>query len=182
MGESAPQASDDPVDADDEFPRPPGTFTDGDGRAISVRGLTDGDRGALVDLYDAFDPDDRAQGLPPRTTPAIESWLEDICGEGVHTVAWHGERAVGHACLVPTRDARHELAIFVASSHQHAGIGTRLLRYLLGQGAASGVTRVWLVVSPRNTVALRLYESAGFTRTGEATAVSATDVQMERRL
>jgi GNAT superfamily N-acetyltransferase len=182
MGGSAPQASDGPADAGDELPRPPGTFTDGEGRSIAVRGLTDGDRPALVDLYDAFDPADRAQGLPPRTTSAVESWLADICPEGVHTVACHGERAVGHACLVPTRDARHELAIFVADDYQHAGIGTRLLRYLLGQGAASGVTRVWLVVSPRNTVARRLYESAGFVRTGEETALSATDVQMERRL
>jgi GNAT superfamily N-acetyltransferase len=182
MAGSAPETDDDSVDADDQFPRPPGTFTDGEGRRIAVRGLVDGDRSALVDFYDAFDPDDRAQGLPPRTTSAIESWLADICEEGVHAVAHHDERAVGHACLVPTRDARHELAIFVASGYQHAGIGTRLLRYLLGQGAASGVTRVWLVVSPRNTVARRLYESAGFARTGEETALSATDVQMERRL
>jgi GNAT superfamily N-acetyltransferase len=135
-----------------------------------------------VSLYEAFDPADRAQGLPPRTTAGVESWLGDICETGVHTVAWHDGRAVGHACLVPTRDARHELAIFVAGAYQQAGIGTRLLRTLLGQGAASGVERVWLVVGPRNTVARRLYESAGFDRATDPDGLGATDIEMERRL
>jgi len=173
---------DDPADATDEFPRPPTAFTDGAGRSVEIRGLADDDRSALVALYDGFEPADRAQGLPPRTTAGVESWLADICETGVHTVAWHEDRAVGHACLVPTRDARHELAIFVASDCQHAGIGTRLLRHLLGQGAAHGVERVWLVVQPRNTVARRLYESAGFDRTGELDGASATDIEMDRRL
>jgi len=170
---------DDPADA---FPRPPAAFTDGAGRSVEIRGLADGDRSALVALYDGFEPADRAQGLPPRTTAGVESWLADICEAGVHTVTWHDDRAVGHACLVPTRDARHELAIFVASAYQQAGIGTRLLRHLLGQGADRGVERVWLVVQPRNTVARRLYESAGFDRTGDRDGASATDVEMERRL
>jgi len=174
----------DDVDADryDEFPRPPVAFTDGEGRPVEIRGVADGDRSALVTLYDGFDPADRAQGLPPRTTAGVESWLADICGEGVHTVVWHDDRAVGHACLVPTRDARHELAIFVANAYQHAGNGTRLLRTLLGQGAVHGVERVWLVVAPRNTVARRLYESAGFDRTGDRDGPNATDIEMERRL
>jgi GNAT superfamily N-acetyltransferase len=173
---------DDPADTTDEFPCPPVTFADGEGRPVEIRGLADDDRSALVSLYDAFDPADRAQGLPPGTRAGVESWLADICETGVHTVAWHDERAVGHACLVPTRDARHELAIFVAGDYQHAGIGTRLLRCLLGQGAARGVERVWLVVQPRNTVARRLYESTGFDRAGDRGGLSATDVEMERRL
>lgn len=170
------------TDDSDEFPCPPGTFTDGTGRTVDVSPFEDADRSALVAFYDAFDPADQAQGLPPRTTAAVESWLADICGEGVHTVARHGDRVVGHACLVPARDDWHELAIFVASAYQQAGIGTRLLRYLLGQGGAAGVGRVWLVVHPNNVVAKRLYESADFERTGDGVELGATEIKMQRRL
>lgn len=185
MGGSASRTDDGPRtdDAGDAtFPRPPCAFTDGDGRTIGICRLAADDRSALAEFYDAFGPAGRAQGLPPRTMAAIESWLADIRDEGVNAVARHDDRLVGHGCLVPARDARHELAIFVGNDYRQAGIGRRLLRRLLGVGEARDVERVWLVVQPHNTAARRLYESAGFERTGGPAGPNATDIEMERRL
>lgn len=185
MGGSTTRADGDSGTDDDDgtaFPCPPCSFTDGSGRTVEINRVAPDNRPALAAFYDDFGSADRAQGLPPRTRTAIESWLADICDEGLHVVARHDDRVVGHACLVPTRDDRHELAIFVGSDYRQAGIGTRLLRHLLGLGDARGVERVWLVVQPRNTVARRLYESAGFERAGDRAELNATDIKMERRL
>lgn len=164
------------------FPRPPLGFTDKSGRSIEIRTHEDGERDPLVAMYDALDDEDRAQGLPPATTEGIRSWLDDILDDGLHVVAWHEDLAVGHACLLPAGESGHELAIFVRSSYQHARIGTRLLRSLLGYGQESGVGRVWLTVRRDNIVARNLYESAGFERVEEGTDPFASDVTMARWL
>lgn len=48
-----------------EFPRPPTTFTDRDGREITSKVADDDDFEGLVEMYVEFDPSDRAQGIPP---------------------------------------------------------------------------------------------------------------------
>lgn len=174
-------------DADDRpdaaaFERPPFSFVDEEGRSIEIRMDDEANMEALVGMYERIETEDRTQGLPPATTDGIRSWLDEIRPDGIHLVAWHGDSAVGHACLVPAGDRGHELAIFVRSSYHHARIGTTLLRALLGQGAASGVDRVWLTVRRDNVVARNLYRSTGFERADERTAALATDVTMARPL
>ena len=146
-------------------PDPLFAFVDANDRSVALRECGPADRVALLAMYDALDRADRAQGLPPSTTARIRSWLADLLGDGHHLAAYHDGRAVGHACLLPARERGHELAIFVASTHQHAGIGTRLLDALIDYGADCGVERVWLTVRRDNVPARRLYESAGFERT-----------------
>ncbi|MFB6105979.1 MAG: GNAT family N-acetyltransferase [Halobacteriaceae archaeon] len=113
-------------------------------------------------MYAAFDDADRAQGLPPRGANRRRSWLRSLLEDGVHLVAWDGDRAVGHAALLEMADGRHELVVFVAPDHQLAGIGTRLVRALLGAGQARGVTDVWLTVERHNRVAKTIYAGVGF--------------------
>lgn len=144
--------------------RPPVRFADRDGRQIQIRRVTDTDAAveALTAMYAAFDPVDRAQGIPPSEPAQITAWLERIITpDAVNVIAWDGDRAVGHATLVPDGDAS-ELAIFVLQSHQEAGIGTRLVSALLGAGCDAGVERVWLSVERWNHAALALYEKVGF--------------------
>jgi GNAT superfamily N-acetyltransferase len=152
------------------FPSPPLTFDDREGRTIDVRHYDhdhDRDRAALTAMYEAFDPADRAQGIPPTTTERIVDWLDAITGpERVNVVAWHGDDAVGHATLVPDdENGVAELAIFVLQSHQSAGIGTRLIEALLGAGRTAGFERVWLTVERWNEPAITLYEKMGFRAT-----------------
>lgn len=155
----------------DEFPRPPLDVEDDDGDAIALRrygeGQVDDAFEALVAMYVDFSPAHRAQGIPPIGRDRVERWLEQLL-DGVDVVAWHGERAVGHATLVSAEDVEwtddqvHELAIFVHQSHQGRGIGKALMRALLGAAADDGVECVWLTVERWNDAAVGLYRSVGF--------------------
>ena len=143
-----------------QFPEPPLSVTDKEGREIEIRPYADGEFEAVVEMYADFDSADRAQGIPPATESRIREWFEDLL-TGLNVVAWHDDRAVGHATLVPDEDA-YELAIFVHQDYQRAGIGSKLIRALLGHGRAEGVERVWLTVERWNHAAVNLYESVGF--------------------
>jgi ribosomal protein S18 acetylase RimI-like enzyme len=114
-------------------------------------------------MYLDFDPADRAQGIPPVEEESIREWLDVILTrDSLNVVAWHGDRAVGHATLVPDETGAYELAIFVLDSYQGAHVGTELVRSLLGVARAEGVADVWLTVERWNDPAIRLYRSVGF--------------------
>jgi ribosomal protein S18 acetylase RimI-like enzyme len=131
---------------------------------------------AIVEMYADFDPADRAQGIPPATEERVREWFEGLL-EGLNVVAWHGDRAVGHATLVPDGDAS-ELAIFVHQDYQRAGIGSKLIRGLLGHGRVEGVEKVWLSVERWNHAAVNLYESVGF----ETYGTESFEIEMGLRL
>lgn len=153
------------VDRDQEsrFPRPPETFTDQEGRTISISEYADGPE-PLAEMYAQFDAASRAQGLPPRQESRIRDWVTTLLEDGLNVVARHGDDAVGHAVLIPY-DGASELAIFVRPAYQSAGIGTHLIRCLLGHGQANGLEHVWLSVARTNRIAMNLYRSAGFETT-----------------
>jgi len=131
---------------------------------------------ALVEMYVAFDPADRAQGIPPATEERIRSWLPRVLGpDCVNVVAETDDRAVGHATLVPDEEEGYELAIFVLGPYQGAGIGTELITALLGAGIERGIERVWLTVERWNTPAQHLYRKVGF----EATGSEGFELEME---
>ena len=161
-----PTYPDEPVDS---FPTPPREFTDDDGRDIRVEKGGPWETDALYDMYLDFDPEDRAQGVPPVTPEKIQEWLDVVCSDESYTnIAWHGDDAVGHAMLVPDQTGAYELAIFVLAAYQGARIGTELVRSLLGWAQSDGVERVWLTVERWNDPAVRLYKKVGFRTTGNA--------------
>lgn len=150
-----------PDEPSDPFPTPPITFADGQEREIEIRRF-DGDRDPLVAMYVGFDPEDRAQGIPPAGEERIRDWLDAIVPDGPDVLAWHGDEVAGHATLVPDGDGAYELAIFVTRAYQGAGIGTQLIQGLLGAGRADGIERVWLTVERWNHAAIGLYRNVGF--------------------
>ena len=155
---------------------PPISFTDQADRAIEVSSFT-GPSEPLVEMYEAFDTSSQSQGVPPRTTEKVRSWVEHLLAEGENVVAVHEGDPVGHAVLIPYDDTS-ELAIFVHPEYQTAGIGTRLIRGLLGRGQSVGIEHVWLTVSRDNRIAMRLYRSAGF----EVREDERGELEMEREL
>jgi len=164
----------------DEFPAPPVAFTDREERTVEVRPYEATERGheALVSMYDAFDPADRAQGIPPSGEERIREWLDAILEDDcLNVIAWCGDEAAGHATLVPDGDA-YELAIFVHQEYQRAGIGTHLIRGLLGHGQAAGVEKVWLTVERWNRAAVSLYKKIGF----ETSNAESFELEMGLRL
>ena len=156
-----------PEDTAGEFPPPPREFVDGEDRRVRLRESHPG-RDGLVGMYLDFAPEDRAQGIPPAKEPAIRDWLETVTGPDCLSVVAVVDRTVGHAVLVPDGDESYELAIFVLQEYQSAGIGTELLRTLLGLAQAEGVERVWLTVERWNDAAVRVYETVGFETVEEA--------------
>lgn len=162
-----------------EFPSPPVTFTDGGDREVRVRAADDDDVEPLVEMYDAFQPEDRAQGIPPVQESAIRTWLDTLFDEDcLNVVATHDGEPVGHATLVPEGDGAYELAIFVLHTYQGAGIGTELLMRLLGQAQQAGIELVWLSVERWNEPAIALYEKAGF----EMSSTESFELEMTIRL
>jgi len=168
------------------FPTPPETFIDGADREVTIAGYGDGppaDRETeferLVEMYTTFDPEDRAQGIPPGREDRVRDWLEHLLIEdAVNLIAWIDASAAGHATLVPDVEEAYELAIFVHQDYQHAGIGKELIRCLLGEGARRGVERVWLTVERWNEVAISLYHAVGF----ETTNAESFEIEMGLRL
>lgn len=152
------------------FETPPRSVEDAEGRTIEYRTVGSGETEDLVAMYRAFDPADRAQGIPPSGEERIREWVGALSADGVDVAAVHADRVVGHATLVPDgppeESGAYELAVFVLGEYQGAGIGTELLRVLLGAGEAAGIERVWLTVEPWNAAAIRVYEKVGFEPTG----------------
>ncbi|ELY84038.1 GNAT family N-acetyltransferase [Natrinema altunense] len=168
-----------PDDPSGPFPSPPTTVEDRDGRSIEVRAaesFTGETLDDVVGMYTEFDPTDRAQGIPPTGEERIRTWLETIGDDSVNVVARHDGDAIAHAMLVPdtddpaavehASDIEWELAIFVLQAYQRAGIGTVLLKNLLGHASDIGIERVWLTVERWNNPAIALYERVGFESTG----------------
>ena len=163
------------------FPEPPTEFVDHTDRSVEIRAYDGSEEAseALVAMYEAFDPADRAQGIPPGGEGRIREWLETILGEDcLNVLAWCDGEVAGHATLVPDEDDVYELAIFVHQEYQEAGIGTRLIRGLLGYGQAEGIGKVWLTVERWNRAAVALYKKIGF----ETTGAESFEMEMALRL
>jgi GNAT superfamily N-acetyltransferase len=168
-----------PDEPADEFPRPPRTVTDREGRDVEILAADAADREGVLEMYLSFDPADRAQGIPPAREAAIEDWLDTILGEDtLNVVAVHQGSVVGHATLVPDRHGEHELAIFVLQSFQGAGIGTNLVETLLGLAQSRGLEKVWLTVERWNDPAVALYKKVGF----ETTSAESFEIEMSIQL
>lgn len=160
------------------FPSPPASFTDREGRSLRIDFTTDRDLDGLVEMYTTFDPAQRAQGIPPANPDRIEPWLCTVVDDGIHVVARHRDRIVGHAMLVPDGDGAHELAIFVHQDYQGAGIGSTLIDHLLGAAQDRDIRRIWLTVERWNVPALELYRSVGF----ETVQADRFDIEMAMAL
>lgn len=154
---------------------------DKEGRDFSVRLLGPGDRAALDEFYDAFDPKRAAQGLPPAGRERIARWLSQILASGTHLAVERGGHLVGHAMLLPTERAGiREYAIFLAREVRGQGVGTQVGRLTVEVARALGLAGIWLSVEPQNRAAVRSYEKAGF-RYVPAT-IYAPEVEMELTL
>ncbi|MFB6096284.1 MAG: N-acetyltransferase family protein [Haloferacaceae archaeon] len=162
-------------------PAPGESFRDDRDRRIDVEaygdGPLDGDREGLVDMYARFDTADRAQGLPPLDGAARGRWLDQVLS-GSNVLAWHRDRAVGHAALLADGRGSHELVVFVDSPAQGAGVGSALLGALLRAARDGDVARVRLSVEPSNRAAVALYRKFGF----EVVAESPMELEMARDL
>ncbi len=83
--------------------------------------------------------------------------------------AWLGEDLAGCGALKRLDDARGEIkAMRVVDAFLGRGVGRAILRFIVDEARGRGMTSLWLETGSAEafTPALRLYESAGFTRCG----------------
>ena len=145
------------------MPQFPAFMIDKEGRAFTVRRYSSQDRTGLVQMYRAFEPKRRAQGLPP-VEPGIDRWLDHVLSHGEHLIILVDDAIVGHVMLIPIDDTRVELANFLHQSIRNRGIGTAINQVAIEVSRESGWKQVWLTVEPSNRAAVRSYEKAGFRR------------------
>lgn len=83
--------------------------------------------------------------------------------------AWAGDEIAGCGALKQLDAHQGELkSMRVADQFLGRGVGRRLLEHLMSEARARGMTSLWLETgsSEAFTPAIRMYESAGFTRCG----------------
>lgn len=165
------------ADSGDRLLTPPHGFVDAEDRPIQLSGFDGDGLDSLVAMYAAFDPSQRAQGVPPLGDAAIREWLEKVLTD-LSVLARHEGQVIGHVMLVAEGDSPPELAIFVHPDYQRAGIGSKLLRAGLGHARDQGMDRVWLSVEKRKQGLHRFYRRLGF----RVTDPRGSTYRMARRL
>jgi putative acetyltransferase len=105
---------------------------------------------------------------PPESVHALD--IDKLRGPGVaFWSAWDGEAIVCCGALKRIDERRGELkSMRVADAYLGKGAGRAMLDHLIAEARASGLTSLWLETgSPASFIpAIRLYESAGFSRCG----------------
>jgi len=154
------------------------------GRLVIVRLLDDGDTDAIAALFERLGPESRRHrfhGAKPRLTPDELAALALVDGDHHVLVAYvdGDERPAAMARLVRNANERRdgEIAFEVADPYQGYGIGTQLVRLLLTDARAAGITRVDAFVQSSNRAALdllrRVLDAPIFRVEGAETVVAA---------
>lgn len=93
--------------------------------------------------------------------------FSDSLAAGYHCwIAECGDMVVGYSVVMIAAGEAHLLNLSVAAQWQRRGLGSELLRFMLGLARDCAVARIYLEVRPSNTAALALYTQAGFARIG----------------
>ena len=145
-----------------------------DGAPVWVRAIRGEDRDRLAQFHGRLSPESvylRYFEYKPALSPRDLSYLTELDVDGrVALVAALSPAAdapiVGVACYdkLPVREARPvraELGIIVEDACQNRGIGTVLLKHLLGIAHDHGIAEVTAEVLPQNTRMLELVAGAG---------------------
>jgi ribosomal protein S18 acetylase RimI-like enzyme len=132
-------------------------------RTILVRPLADGDTTTVSALFERPGDASRAarfHGAKPRLTRAELAHLATVDADHHVLVAWvDGDPApAASARLVRSVADGHlaEIAFEVADCYQGHGIATALVRMLIADARAAGITRVEGLVQPSNGAAVSL--------------------------
>jgi predicted N-acetyltransferase YhbS len=151
---------------------PHGLGTDGSAARFAIRRLGPGDEAVLTLLAAQADDFD----LAGRTTPEDSLSASDAAAYladpmVLHWVAEEGGRIVGeilcHLLRLPSGEGRELLlyAIGVRAGDRRRGVGTALVREMLGWMEDAGVPLVWVLAD--NPDAEAFYAASGFERGGE---------------
>jgi ribosomal protein S18 acetylase RimI-like enzyme len=139
------------------------TYIDKKGSLFEVRAYGAADYSFLVEMYDAFSPKAKFQGMPPLKDETRRKWIEKLLDSGENLLAWREDRVIGHVVVIPdTRTEDGEFLIFVHQDDRNVGVGTQLAQTVLEKAKDLGLRKIWLMVGTYNYTAIRLYKKCGF--------------------
>ena len=150
---------------------------------IDIRRLGGGDEGVLAVIAreaDDFDLAGRSKPETPLSPSAAAAYLADP--GVVHWVAEEDGLVVGellcHVVRLPSGSGRELLlySIGVRAARRRRGIGTALIREMLGWARAAGLEEVWVIAD--NAGAEAFYTACGFARRADDEEA----VYLERRV
>jgi L-amino acid N-acyltransferase YncA len=105
-----------------------------------------------------------------QTIPSWEEWdaghlkmCRLVAEKDGAVVGWASLSAVSSRCVYA---GVAEVSIYVSRLHAGQGIGTRLLKALIGESEKEGFWTLQAGIFPENTPSLKLHEALGFRRVG----------------
>ena len=146
-------------------------FTAKNGKRVKFRPEQSGDTEMLWEMFSTLSEKSASNLIPPFTRERVESWTSNINYDEVLAIVAvvekkSGQRIIGSASLKfhPQEALKHkaELGITVHDDYQNMGIGTALLKHLIGIARMKKLKKIYLNVSTANDRAINLYKKAGF--------------------
>ena len=142
------------------------------GRAVRVRSAlaADGDQIAAIWNHEVLWTD-ATTDTEPRDGRAQRAWLERHRGDASAVVAVVGDEVLAYGSLSPYRPkpafARTlEDSVYVKRGHRGAGLGTLILRELIGRARELGGHSMLARITSGNAASLRLHQRHGFSVVG----------------
>jgi [ribosomal protein S18]-alanine N-acetyltransferase len=132
----------------------------GDGGGIEIRGMTDRDLDAVLEIEKASYPVPWRRGMfeaELREKDRSRLWVARDGASG---------RLAGYVCFWLLFDEIHLLNVTVGPEFRNRGVGRELIRRTLEYGRENGARKANLEVRASNPAALRLYEGFGFEAVG----------------
>jgi len=146
-------------------------FTAKNGKNVDFRPKQSGDTEMLWKMFSTMSEKSLSNLVPPFTRERIEGWTSNINYDKVLTIVAvinekNEQRIVGSASLKfnPQEIFRHkaELSASVHDDYQNMGLGTAMLKHLLGIARKKKLRKVWLLVNTDNDRAVNVYKKVGF--------------------
>ena len=138
---------------------------------LELRPFRDQDAAELHEIFS--DPETHTIGQGPFTSLAqTAAWISRRAEtERQHGLVWYAVRAradgqmLGNCGLFTGRtgSAEPEIGYEIRRSCQGQGLATEAARAVLDDALASGISRVWATIRPRNTASLRVAAKIGMT-------------------
>lgn len=127
---------------------------------IQVRQLKEEDQPLLERMYESFEPQGSALGLPPFNAERRRAWLTEL-RQGVNLVAFADGTLAGHLAMMPSGRVA-ELAIFVHQNFRRRGVATALAEAAVEQARGLGLSSLTVFIDSSNFVARRGLLKFGF--------------------
>ena len=146
-------------------------FTAKNGEKVVFRPEQSGDTEMLWEMFSTLSEESTSNLIPPFTRERVESWTSNINYDEVLAIVAVVEekskqRIIGSAslkfCQQEALKHKAELGITVHDNYQNMGIGTALLKHLIGIAKMKKLNKIYLHVSTANDRAINIYKKAGF--------------------